>query len=96
MRAKLIVAFPEIALTRILDALERELVEATDEEIMQAAMDLGMNPNMKGSAAFAGLKYPPRARLSDFFASAVLDSARLEAPQSKRVGSLDAKGAPDK
>ena len=40
---------------RLLAALERELVEATDEEILAAARDLGMNPAMKGSAAFFGI-----------------------------------------
>ena len=40
---------------RLLAALERELVAATDEEILAAAADLGMNPAMKGSAAFFGV-----------------------------------------
>lgn len=40
---------------RLLVALERELIEATDEEILEAARDLGMNPAMKGSAAFFGV-----------------------------------------
>lgn len=40
---------------RLLAALERELVEATDEEILEAAGELGMNPAMKGSAAFFGI-----------------------------------------
>ncbi len=40
---------------RLLAALERELIEATDEEILEAAKDLGMNPEMKGSAAFFGI-----------------------------------------
>lgn len=46
---------------RLLAALERELVEATDEEILEAASDLGMNPAMKGSAAFLGIAtvFPP-------------------------------------
>jgi hypothetical protein len=47
---------------RLLTALERELIEATDEEILEAASDLGMNPAMKGSAAFFGIAtvyYPP-------------------------------------
>jgi hypothetical protein len=48
---------PVLALERILVALERELLEATDEEILDAAKDLGMNPAMRGSAAFFGLKY---------------------------------------
>jgi len=40
---------------RLLAALERELIEATDEEILEAAGELGMNPAMKGSAAFFGI-----------------------------------------
>lgn len=40
---------------RLIAALERELIEATDEEILEAARDLRMNPLMKGSAAFFGL-----------------------------------------
>ena len=40
---------------RLLAALERELIEATDQEILEAARDLGMNPAMKGSAAFFGI-----------------------------------------
>jgi len=39
----------------LLAALERELIEATDEEILAAAKELGMNPAMKGSAAFFGI-----------------------------------------
>lgn len=48
-------------------ALERELVEATDAEIAEAAQDLGMNLAMKGSAAFIGLKYPSRSDIRAFF-----------------------------
>lgn len=45
---------------RLLIALERELIEATDEEILEAARDLRMNPEMRGSAAFIGLTHAPR------------------------------------
>lgn len=48
---------PVLSLERILVALERELLEATDEEILDAARELGMNPAMRGSSAFFGLKY---------------------------------------
>lgn len=52
---------------QLLAALERELIEATDEEVLAAASDLGMNPAMKGSAAFFGVTVDLRAksRLSD-------------------------------
>jgi hypothetical protein len=47
---------------RLLTALERELIEATDEEILAAAGDIGMNPAMKGSAAFFGVTIDLRAQ----------------------------------
>jgi hypothetical protein len=47
---------PELALERILAALEAELIAARDDEIMDAAKDLGMNPAMKGSAAFTDIR----------------------------------------
>ena len=67
MRTKVKVALPEVALTQILDALGQELIDASDEEIMEAAKDLGMDPNMKGSAAFLGLTFPTRVNVSDVF-----------------------------
>ena len=68
MRTRLMHAFPETALERILDALEQDLVAASDADVLEAASDLGMKPQMKGSAAFLGLRYSsamPRAE--DFF-----------------------------
>jgi len=56
-----------IALTRVLDALEQDLLEASDEEILEAARTLGMNPEMRGSAAYLGLKFPEKPKVSDFF-----------------------------
>jgi len=67
MRTKVAAAAPENALARILEALGQELIDASEEEILEAAKDLGMNPLMKGSAAFAGLKYFSKARPEDFF-----------------------------
>ena len=67
MRAKVKKVAPETALPRILEALERELIETSDEEVLEAARALGMNPGMKGSAAFAGLKYLAKPQASDFF-----------------------------
>ena len=55
------------ALERVIDALAVDLVESTDEELLQAAKDLGMDPTMRGSAAFIGLKYPVVGELADFF-----------------------------
>lgn len=67
MREKVTLIDPGAAFIRLLDALADELIEASDEEIMQAAEDLGMNPRMKGSAAFAGLKYRVKPRIADFY-----------------------------
>jgi hypothetical protein len=75
-------ASPEAKLTRLLEALEQELIAASDEEILAAAIELGMNPKMKGSALFAGLRYPARPQLADFFAVGVGANASIEAQQT--------------
>jgi hypothetical protein len=67
MPTKVIRVFPETALERVLEALERELIEASDADILEAAHDLGMKPEMKGSAAFLGLRYPVGHRPEDYF-----------------------------
>ncbi len=77
MRTKMNAASPEVELTRILEAMEQELIDASDEEIMEAAADLGMDPKMKGSAAFAGIKFPVKPQLSDFFEFEVCKNARV-------------------
>jgi hypothetical protein len=46
---------PDSTLERLLLALEDELLQATDEEVLTAAHELGMNPAMKGSAALSGV-----------------------------------------
>jgi hypothetical protein len=45
----------DVALERLIAALERELLEATDDEVLAAANELGMDPTMKGSAALFGV-----------------------------------------
>jgi hypothetical protein len=80
MPAKMTMVWPEIALARIRDELERELLAASDEEIMDAARELGMNPTMKGSAAFAGVKYPfDPGTFADFFGSYEVGTAQESA-----------------
>ena len=44
-----------LTLERLLAALERELLEATDAEILAAAKELGIDPTMKGSSALFGV-----------------------------------------
>ena len=91
MRTKLTPTAPAAALGRILDQLDRELIEASDEDILEAARDLGMNPMMKGSAAFIGLRVPAMANFADFFDSDALRSVlsirsaqQSLAPESER------------
>jgi hypothetical protein len=78
MRTKLTQSTPAAALGRILDQLDRELIEASDEDILEAARDLGMNPMMKGSAAFLGLRVPAMAQFLDFFDSDALRNVLLD------------------
>lgn len=53
---------PELGLERLLAALERDLLDATEEEILAAARELGMNPTMKGSIALFGVTLLVRPR----------------------------------
>ena len=46
---------PERELERVLLAFEHEVIDASNEEILAAARELGMNPAMKGSSAFFGV-----------------------------------------
>ncbi len=71
---------PAAALGRILDQLDRELIEASDEDLLEAARDLGMNPLMKGSAAFLGLQC---FSLAEFFDSDAVNSFLLERAAQK-------------
>lgn len=77
---------PELALTRVIEALAAELLEATDEEILEAARDLGMDPRMKGSAAFIGIRYPGRHEIAEYFgrAGALVAPEALPAPEKPR------------
>jgi cobalamin biosynthesis protein CbiG len=108
MRTKLNVIEPETALNRILDALERELIDASDEEILEAAKDLGMNPLMKGSAAFLGLHTFSFAEFFDSealrevlartmqIAAATQREPNGDARQPKPKRTIERKGAADK
>ena len=71
MRTKVKTVSPPLRLARILLALEQELIDASDEDIMEAAADLGMNPKMKGSAAFLGIKFSDKMRMADFFEAGI-------------------------
>jgi hypothetical protein len=43
------------ALANTLRALEQELLDASDEEVLAAAAAIGLKPDMKGSIALAGV-----------------------------------------
>jgi hypothetical protein len=85
MRSKMRSTPPEVALNRVLAALAQELAEATDEEVVQAGEDLGMNVKMKGSAAFIGVKYTMPKRLEDIFEPAELRQfySQLAVPEKR-------------
>jgi len=70
MRRNVTHELPHTALERLLESLESELLAASDEDILEAARGLGMRPEMKGSAAFLGLRYATRPRPEDFAAMA--------------------------
>jgi hypothetical protein len=67
MRTQVKKSSPELALLRVLDALAQELVEASEEEIREVATELRMDLDMRESAAYAGVTYFERPRLSEFF-----------------------------
>jgi hypothetical protein len=75
---------PDSALERLLLALEHELMEATDEEILEAARDLGMNPGMKGSAAFIGVTMVVRWRVWGHAPSWIKGAAEHESGTPRR------------
>ncbi|HET7924246.1 MAG TPA: hypothetical protein VFL30_05070 [Rhodanobacteraceae bacterium] len=85
----------ERSLDRILAALEAEIVQAGDDEIVEAARDLGMNLAMRGSAAFIGLKYPSGADLRAFFEPS-FESARVAHRPVSLDGPPARPGADDK
>lgn len=71
---------------RILDAVAQELADASDEEIREAAKDLGMDLTMRWSAAFAGLNYPEpgNLQLSDFFEPGQLKRLLVRAGRERK------------
>ena len=84
-------------LDRVLVALEQELLEASEEEIRDAAKELRMNLDMKGAIAFMGLRFPMRMELEDVFDLSQVDEAtqkRLE-PYSQYVRAWRKLNKPD-
>jgi hypothetical protein len=56
---------PELGLERLLAALERDLLDATDGEILAVANELGLKPGMKGSIALCGVTFAARLKNQD-------------------------------
>ncbi|MHB1869860.1 MAG: hypothetical protein ACYCT1_03260 [Steroidobacteraceae bacterium] len=56
---------PDRGLERLLLALEPELLSATDQEILAAAAQLGMNPTMQGSSAWFGVTFALQRRTAE-------------------------------
>ena len=101
MHPKINLAWVEASLSRILEVFEQEILEASEEEIMEAAKELGMKPDMKGSAAFIDLKYAFGIRgenicemhawssaLDQRMASEGFEYPDGESPQSRELKSL--------
>jgi hypothetical protein len=74
---------------RIMDALAQEAIEASDEEITEAAADLRMDLSSRESAAFAGLMYFARPQMSEFFSVEV--PKNLQAPAEGIAGNLSSR-----
>ena len=91
MRTKINGEASERVLNRILDAFARELIDASEEEILEAAKDLGMNPGMKGSAAFLGVIHATPRRLADLFDIEELKRMLLASGQERLVSERRAK-----
>ncbi len=49
---------PDSRLEQLLGRLSEDLAEATDAELLEACADLGIEPGMKGSIVWLGLKAP--------------------------------------
>jgi hypothetical protein len=48
---------PELGFERLLAALERDLIDTTNEEILVVANEIGLKPGMKGSIALLGVTF---------------------------------------
>ena len=83
---------PELGLERVLAALERDLLDATDQEIREGANDLGMNPTLKGSAALFGVTFAikPSERAAELLQSQNLWFAEA-GPRTRSKRSSDSK-----
>jgi hypothetical protein len=72
-------SFPELGLERLLASLERDLLAASDDEIMEVANEIGLQPGMRGSVALFGVTF-------------AVDVKKLQARMRKRAA--EARDAP--
>jgi hypothetical protein len=77
---------PEVGLERLIQCFEQELLAAPDEEFVAGARDLGMNPDMKGSAAFVGVKSLSPQLLAAMRAGVTEPEPESATPQPGRPG----------
>ena len=68
---------PELGLERLLAALGQDLLDASNEEILAVANELGQKPGMKGSMALLGVTFTWRLK----------DQAKGSAQQSEEASS---------
>ena len=72
-------SFPELGLERVLASLERDLLAASYQEIMEVANEIGLQPEMQGSVALFGV-------------TLLMDVTKLKARMARR--SAEKRGAP--
>jgi|KBSMisStaDraftv2_1062788.scaffolds.fasta_scaffold11100_3 hypothetical protein len=72
-------SFAEIGLERVLASLQRDLLAASDQEILEVAHEIGLQPGMRGSVALFGV-------------TLAVDVSRLKARMARR--SAEKRGAP--
>ena len=53
---------PELGFERLLAVLGRDMLDASDEEILAVANELGQKPGMKGSIALLGVTFAWRLK----------------------------------
>jgi len=87
MPGQVTVTTNEQRLDRVLSALERELLGASDEEIREAAVELGIDPDMKGSIAWVGVFFAAKIKPEEVFdldaLREYLQRRRLTPPERK-------------
>jgi len=70
--------FAYSVLARVLEFFDAEISQSSDEEVLGAAADLRMNPRMKGSIAFAGIRFPAHWSEADFHGLSAESLAALQ------------------